>query len=143
MCSGLADVHKMNPFTPFDVIRYEQMPKSLVVSWLIKKVLFNTHSVQMKQNVSYVANLLQNGLNMTSRTTIDIPFKVVVGTWEEHEWQWYISMIDANLVVSCCFGRRLQNARELFYVFVEILRIKFWFDANLIFILDDLLENRI
>ena len=87
-------------------------------------------------------------MNMTNRTTINkelynIPFKVVVGAWEEHEWQWYISILDASLVVSCCFGHRLQNARELLYVFVEMLRTKFWFDANLICVLDDLLENKI
>jgi hypothetical protein len=131
----------MNPFTPLDVIRYEQTPKSLVVSWVIKKVLLNTHSVKMKQQVLYVANLLQNGLNKTSRTPINIPFKVAVGRWEDYEWQWYLSMIDVNLVASCCFGHTLRNARELLYVFVEMLRIKFWFDANLMCVLDDLLKR--
>ena len=145
----------MDPFTTLDVVRYEQtndMPRDLAVYYVMSKIILNTHSPEMKQHFKHVASMLQVGIYHAVPGPIDkelfpIHFEIVKDAWEENEWLWYKSMLNDSFVpvrsIVCCWVPvyRLAHAKELFYLFCEILRRKFGDDSNLMCVLDDLLKR--
>ena len=145
----------MDPFTPLDVIRYEQtcsLSPGVSIYHVMNKIIRNTHSLEMQKQFKNVGAVLQNSINFTAAAPINkelfiFDFKIVEKVWEEKEWQWYITIFNENLTykssfISCWIPvYRLCNPRELFYLFTEILRIKFSYDDNLMCILDDLLKR--
>jgi hypothetical protein len=148
-------VNNMDPFTTLDVVRYEQtndMPRDLAVYYIMSKIILNTHSPEMKQHFKHVASMLQVGIYHAVSGPIDkelfpIHFEIVKGEWEDKEWLWYKSMLNDSFVpvrsIVCCWVPvyRLGHAKELFYLFCEILRRKFGDDANLMCVIDDLLKR--
>lgn len=149
----------MEPFTPLDVAIYAQLsrntyvPPGLAVECVVDKVLRKTTNDQIKTELQNIGAWLHQGLSCCSKPgpinkeLFQIPFKVVEGVWEPREWQWYNRLFNENMVPSrslwtCCMpSHNLQNAKELFYVFAEMLRQKFGNDANLMCILDDCLKR--
>ena len=165
----------MEPFTILDVIRYNDYIKHYrdylhlgradIIEALVNDIIRKFKDQGAKDALKYFGAWLRTGFVLNPNTShvntshvntshvqttkIDIPFKIIQGQWQEHEYTWFRDIFQSHLVytkiVKWFFGgletRTLSNAKELLIVFVEIMRQKFGNDDNLMCVLDDYIKR--
>ena len=155
----------MEPFTTLDVVRYNDYVKhyrdylhsglARISEALVNDIIRKFKDQGAKDALKNFGAWLRTGFIFNPNTShvqtteINIPFKIVQGQWQEHEYTWFRDTFQSHIVytkiVKWIFGgfktSTLSNAKELLIVFVEIMRQKFGNDDNLMCVLDDYVKR--
>ena len=142
-----------------DVVRYERYKRrnksgKFVLRKLIQWVLNRTTGEEVKIYLQSLGDWIfynYNESKVFNESLVKIPFEVKKDVWMVEEYKWLCDVIVKNIVqkrkIKWLFGGfptlTLLHCKEIFFVFCQVLRMKFPHDTHLQVIIDDCLKTYI